>query len=338
MSSPLSPFITSKATIVNLRDLTPTVRQFTLELDHAQTWTPGSHLPVCLDVKGFTTWRHYSLTGATHPRQYQFSVKKLEQGRGGSLALWELHLGDEMLVGQPKNHFPLDATAPAYLLIAGGIGVTPFVSMVQAIKSQSRLQNTPKPLVKMLYGVRSEQELAYVDVFNEHLTADEIHLSLDSLGQRLDFKAHISQMPPLTQAYVCGPQAMLSAVKQAWQACNRPPENLHFETFGTSGAKANEAFDLKVPRHDLSIQVAHDESLLEVLERHGVQTLYDCQRGECGLCAMEVLGVEGEIDHRDVFLTPEEKASNKKICVCVSRVCGTITLDSAYRGDELLSY
>ncbi len=337
MNAPLFQEMNSIAKIVSLRDLTPTVREFTIELERAQAWTPGSHLPVALQVKGFLTWRHYSLTGISHPRRYQFAVKKLEQGRGGSLALWGLHVGDALKVGSPKNHFPLDPSAPAYLLIAGGIGVTPFVSMVHAIKSQSRLHSSSEPQLKMLYGARNLEELAYLEVLKEKMAAHELVVNLDSLDQRFDFRAQILQMPASTQAYVCGPQAMLSAVKEAWLDCNRSLGDLHFETFGTSGAKANEAFSLQVPRHDLSIDVAHDESLLEVLERHGVQTLYDCQRGECGLCAMDVLSVEGEIDHRDVFLTQEEKSSNKKICVCVSRVCGTIILDSAYRGDEIFS-
>jgi vanillate O-demethylase ferredoxin subunit len=199
------------------------------------------------------------------------------------------------------------------------------------------LNKNTEPQIKLLYGARQAQELAYHDVLMKQLKTEELVVSLDSQGERLDFKAQISQLPMSTLAYVCGPQAMLSAVKEAWQACNRPAENLHFETFGTSGAKANEAFKLKVPRHDLDIEVKHDESLLEVLERNGVQTLFDCQRGECGLCAMDVLSLEGEIDHRDVFLTEHEKAGNRKICVCVSRVCGTIILDSAYRGDQIFA-
>lgn len=337
MNTPQNQSLTVQAKIVGLKDLTPTVREFTIEVEHAQFWTPGSHLPVALNVKGFSTWRHYSLTGESHPKQYQFAVKKLEQGRGGSLALWALEVGDTLQVGSPKNHFPINTTADSYLLIAGGIGITPFVSMLQALKAQSRLNKASAPKIKMLFGAKEAQELAYHHILLQQLKQEELVVSLDTHGERFDFKAQISQLPTSTLAYVCGPQAMLSAVKEAWQACNRPLENLHFETFGTSGAKANEAFKLKVPRHDLEIEVKHDESLLEVLERNGVQTLYDCQRGECGLCAMDVLSVEGEIDHRDVFLTEHEKTDNRKICVCVSRVCGTIILDSAYRGDQIFA-
>jgi ferredoxin len=108
---------------------------------------------------------------------------------------------------------------------------------------------------------------------------------------------------------------------------------LRYETFGSSGRFAPQAFRVQVPRQGVDIRVAADESLLDAIELAGVQTLSNCQRGECGLCAMDVLGVEGEIDHRDVFLSAAEKAQNKRICICVSRVLGTITLDCAYRAE-----
>jgi len=238
-------------------------------------------------------------------------------------------------VGTPKNHFSLDLSAPSYVLVAGGIGITPFVSMVEAIKSQCQLHPSRAPQIKMLYGAKDEQELAYIDVFRKNLQATALQVCVDNRGERFDFRAQIEVLPPKTQAYVCGPQAMLSAFKSAWSEEGRALEDLHFETFGTSGAQVNEAFSLKVPRHGVDLVVGQDETLLEVLERNGVQTLYDCQRGECGLCAMDVLALDGVIDHRDVFLSPHEKSSNLKICACVSRVCGTIILDSAYREDEI---
>jgi ferredoxin len=91
---------------------------------------------------------------------------------------------------------------------------------------------------------------------------------------------------------------------------------------------------VRIPRHDLAITVPADCTLLEALDAAGVQTLWDCKRGECGLCVMDVLAVEGEVDHRDVFLSAHEKQSATRICACVSRAVGTLTLDSAYRADS----
>jgi len=96
---------------------------------------------------------------------------------------------------------------------------------------------------------------------------------------------------------------------------------------------AAQAFEVRIPRHDLTIQVPADSTLLDALDAAGVQTLWDCRRGECGLCAMDVLAVDGEIDHRDVFLSAHEKQQSQRICACVSRAVGTVTLDSAWRPD-----
>jgi vanillate O-demethylase ferredoxin subunit len=127
---------------------------------------------------------------------------------------------------------------------------------------------------------------------------------------------------------------MLEAVKRAWHTAGRPIEDLRFETFGSSGRLATQSFQVRIPRHDLAITVPADCTLLEALDAAGVQTLWDCKRGECGLCAMDVLAVDGEIDHRDVFLSEHEKQSTTRICACVSRAVGTLTLDSAYRADS----
>ncbi len=126
---------------------------------------------------------------------------------------------------------------------------------------------------------------------------------------------------------------MLDAAKAAWNTAGRALADLRYETFGSSGRLAPQAFRVLIPRHQLDITVAADCSLLDALDAAGVQTIFDCKRGECGLCAMDVLDVKGEIDHRDVFLSDAEKQQDTCICTCVSRVVGEITLDSSYRPD-----
>jgi ferredoxin len=162
---------------------------------------------------------------------------------------------------------------------------------------------------------------------------DSLKTATAERGGFIDFEAEITQLPPKALMYVCGPVPMLDAARKAWAKTGRPIADLRYETFGSSGRFAPQAFRVKIPRHNLDITVPADNGLLDELEMAGVQAMYDCRRGECGLCAMDVLSVDGEIDHRDVFLSDEEKASNKRICVCVSRVVGEITLDSAYRAD-----
>lgn len=320
-----------QAQVVALRDVTPTVREFELrpESGFAADHEPGAHLQVqVLTAQGRVQTRSYSLVGEGDGRCWRIAVKRLDDGRGGSLAMWRLAVGDRLQVSAPQNHFPLDLSAPGYLLVAGGIGITPLVLMAQRLAAHAKRTGVP---VKMLYGARNADELGYLQHLREALGGDvEAHEG----SAPIDFAAAIAALPPGGQLYTCGPVPMLEAVKRAWHAAGRAIADLRFETFGSSGRLATQSFMVRIPRHDLAITVPADCTLLDALDAAGVQTLSDCRRGECGLCAMDVISVDGEVDHRDVFLSEHEKKSTTRICACVSRAVGTLTLDSAYRADS----
>jgi ferredoxin-NADP reductase len=320
----------SEAHVHALRDVTPTVREITLKpANTASPHQPGSHLQMQVLVGAGAAarpnTRSYSLIGQPDGEFYRIAVKRLDDGRGGSKAMWQLAVGDRLQISEPQNHFPLDLEAPAYLLVAGGIGVTPLVGMAQLLAKRG----SP---VQMLFGARSQAELAYMQLLQTALQG-QMKTTITEKGEFIDFDAEIAKLPPKAQMYLCGPVPMLDAARKAWANAGRPLADLRYEMFGSSGRFAPQAFKVKIPRHNLDITVPAHNGLLDELEMAGVQAIYDCRRGECGLCAMDVIAFKGDIDHRDVFLSDEEKASNKRICVCVSRVVGEITLDSAYRAD-----
>jgi vanillate O-demethylase ferredoxin subunit len=124
---------------------------------------------------------------------------------------------------------------------------------------------------------------------------------------------------------------MLEDAKREWQRSGRPVDQLRFETFGNSGRFASEQFKVKIPRLGREIDVPVNQTMLDALESAGVDMIFDCRKGECGLCALRILEIEGIVDHRDVFFSDEEKAANTKLCTCVSRVIGRITVDTADR-------
>ena len=311
------------AIVTSFRDVTPTVREFCLQpaggvLPHA----PGGHLQLQVLVNSRAQTRSYSLIGQSDASCYRIAVKRLEAGKGGSLAMWRLQAGDRLRITAPQNHFPLDVTAPGYLLVAGGIGITPMVLMAQTLAQRSAN-------VRMLFGARSQAELAFYDVLRE-LLGSSLQTAQADQDEQLEFDKEIAALPQGALMYVCGPLPMLDAARAAWARAGRPLADLRFETFGSSGRFAPEAFQVLIPRHHLNTTVDAQASLLETLEGVGVQAMYGCRRGECGLCAMNVLALDGEIDHRDVFLSEHEKTANQRICVCVSRVLGSVTLESAY--------
>ena len=319
------------ATVRQHRDLSATVREFELRPEGGVLpWTVGSHLNVQVLVDGRPETRSYSLIGLPHAPEaaeaYHIAVKRAEPGRGGSRHMWSLETGAELSIGEPNNHFELPLAAPQYLLVAGGIGITPIVGMALMLAARGAD-------VRMAYAARSAAELVFADTLRAAL-GDRLQTFTDDSGARMDIAAQITALHPQALLLMCGPLPLLDAVRAAWAATPRPAANLRFETFGNSGTVANEAFWVKLPRHGVELQVPADRTLLDVLNDAGIETLFDCKRGECGLCVMDIVSAHGTIDHRDVFFSAHEKRSSQRMCACVSRVSGGgVVLDSAWRSD-----
>lgn len=321
----------AEARIEHTRDLSATVREFTLRpAAGVVPWTVGSHLRVMLSGEGRELLRSYSLVGlpadSVRDGVYRIAVKRVEPSRGGSAFMWRLSAGAVIRIAGPDNHFELPLAAPHTLLVAGGIGITPILGMALTLAAR-------RAALRMVYAARSEAELVYADRLREAL-GDRLACFADSAGTRLDLAAEFAALPAGAQALVCGPAPLLQAAQSAWQAAGRPPEALRFETFGSGGLRGAEPFWVQVAGpQGRRVEVAADQSLLQALAECGVDTMSDCERGECGLCAVDVLELHGEIDHRDVFLSAHEKAQNTRMCACVSRVRGGIVIDTGYRAD-----
>ena len=185
--------IWSEARVHALRDVTPTVREITLKpVQGAWLHQPGGHLQMQVLVsQGVTSRPHtrsYSLIGQPDGEFYRIAVKRLDEGRGGSKAMWQLAVGDRLRISEPQNHFPLDLAAPAYLLVAGGIGVTPLVGMAQVLAKRG----AP---VHMLFGARTLAELAYLEPLQSVLK-DHIKSAIAEKGEFIDFEAEIAKLPP----------------------------------------------------------------------------------------------------------------------------------------------
>jgi len=319
------------ATLRATRDLTPTVREFEFVPESAEVpaWTPGSHLQLRVQIGARQEIRSYSLTGAGDGGALRIAVKHLPPGnggRGGSHYLWSLVPGARVMVSAPANHFELDHRAPQVLLVAGGIGVTPLVGMARQLAARGAD-------VAMRYAARSSAELAYGELLRETL-GERLQTRCSDAGRSLDFAAEFDALRPGAQVYLCGPAPMMEAARRAWTQAGRPPADLRFETFGNSGRHAAQAFTVRLPRHGRDIEVPADRSLLDVLEAEGIEVLNECRRGECGLCVLDVVSHTGSIDHRDVFLSAEQKAEDTRLCACVSRAAGpgaVLVLDTAWR-------
>jgi ferredoxin-NADP reductase len=290
----------------------------------AQPYTPGSHIEVAVRIAGTTSTRCYSLVGeAPAAGALRIAVKRLEDSRGGSRFMWSLRPGATLRISAPRNHFELQLGAAEYLLIAGGIGITPLYGMTEQL-SRSGAK------FRLLYAGRARAEMAYLSELERRLGA-RLSASVSEEGTRVDLAAEIERLDREGEIYVCGPLGLMQAARRAWLAAGRRQERFRLETFGASGQQRAHPFEVEVRDHRRVLQVARDQSLLDALGAAGIDVPGHCRRGECGLCAVQVLQVDGVLDHRDVFLSDQEKARGKALCACVSRAVGRLAIDTGYR-------
>jgi vanillate O-demethylase ferredoxin subunit len=274
---------------------------------------PGSHMNFAVTIDGRRVVRTYSCI-PPQDGHLAVAVKLHPHSRGGSRFMWGLKPGDSIELTLPENRFELSWRAPHYLLIAGGIGITPIYGMAKALHKRGA------PL-RMAYAAQSRSAMPFLAELTALFGSQLEIFPLDE-GRMLNIADEIAALSSDGEFYVCGPLGLLAAVKQAWAAAGRPVSRLRYEVFGDNGKFAEAPFQVRDANHGISVEVRADQTLLEALIAAGVPMIYDCERGECGLCAVRIVELDGEVDHRDVFLSDEEKAGNVRMCACVSRLPG----------------
>jgi ferredoxin-NADP reductase len=273
-------------------------------------WTPGAHIDLMCNA---SLVRQYSLCGSpTDTNTWRIAVLRDPQSRGGSVFVHdELHAGSLVRVRGPRNHFPI-VSAPRYQFIAGGIGITPMLPMIEAAEAAGAHWH-------LAYGGRTRDSMAFV----EHLSAYGERVTIwpqDEQGL-LDLNGILGSPSEDTLVYCCGPEALLSAVEGA--CASWPTGALHVERFAAKpGAdeptpEALESFEVLCQRSGITVTVPAGQSVFEVLEDAGVGVLGSCMEGICGTCEAAV--IEGTPHHRDSVLTADERACNDAMMLCVSR-------------------
>jgi vanillate O-demethylase ferredoxin subunit len=276
----------------------------------------GSHIDV--HVPGGPV-RQYSLSnihGANPASRghYRIAVLREPASRGGSAGMHEkVNEGDLLTIGEPRNHFPLH-DAPRSLLLAGGIGVTPILCMAQRLAAWGAE-------FEMHYCTRSPARTAFRDEIAASAFANRVHFHHDDgdEAQKLRAAELLAHPAPGTQVYVCGPGGFIEHVMGVAKAQGWPSNQLHTEYFTAAAqdTSGDQPFQVKLTSTGQTYAVPKDRSVIETLRAHGVEVMTACEQGVCGTCLTRVL--EGTPDHRDVYLTDEEKAAGDQFLPCCSR-------------------
>jgi ferredoxin-NADP reductase len=302
--------------------LSSTIREIHLQADTGTllpAFSPGSHVVLNLPLPTGTRQNAYSLTSSPFDRSlYRIAVRRQAESRGGSHWLHDqLTPGQYLTIETPCNYFPLrrPAQGAPLLLIAGGIGITPFMAFLQT-------EQPGAGDLQLHYAFRDRADTAYLEWLKWRLD-DDLYCYEAQAGMRLDLAALLADQRAGTQVYVCEPSSLINAVCDAAKALGWPDNRVQYERF--SAPSDGPAFRVRLQRSGRSIEVAAGESLLEALEREQVSVRKMCRSGVCGECRTPLLG--GQADHQDLFLSDEEKAGQCAIMPCVSR---------AAAGSELL--
>lgn len=301
------------ATVVSTTALTDRIHRIVLAPDRARPVAPGAHLDVRLDLNGAAVTRSYSIVdAAADGSEVAVSVFRSDTSRGGAAIMHALEPGDRVEITEPLQDFPFRASARPVVLLAGGVGITAILGMARAARAAGSDY-------RLVYCGRGLAHMAYVEALaTEHRERLELHVR--DRGTTLDVLALVAGLPDDAELYMCGPIRLMDAVRRAWEDGGRPRSSLRFETFGNSGWFDAVPFRVRIPATGLECLVSPHQTLLEALEEAGADPMYDCRKGECGLCEARVIALDGTIDHRDVFYSERQRDAETKICPCVSRV------------------
>jgi len=284
-------------------------------------FTAGSHIDIHLS-NGMI--RSYSLVNdQSETNRYVIAVNKDPASRGGSKFIHDsMRVGDIITISHPRNNFALHEDASRSVLIAGGIGITPLLSMIR------RLETLGRPW-ELFYAARTRFTAAFLDELNT--LRPNVHLNLhvnfdqEPSGRMLDLRTILSNVPTDAHLYCCGPIPMLEAFEAA--TADRPSAHVHVEYFKAREKPAAEGgFEVKLARSKRTISVQQGKTILDALLDAGITANYACAEGVCGTCETKV--IEGIPDHRDLFLSKEEQSENKTIMICCSgSKSSTLVLD-----------
>jgi dimethylamine monooxygenase subunit B len=294
----------------DIETLSLRVKKFTLASDDRSplpAFSAGSHINLRLETPERRFHNSYSLIGtADRTSAWQIAVQLADDSRGGSRFLHDLEpASTRILSSLPTNSFPLVRKARHHVFIAGGIGITPFLTLIEDAASTSW---------ELHYAVRCRHTAAFCDQLAQ-AWPDRVRIYSSDQNDRLDVKAVLQNQPLGTHVYVCGPERLISATIDSGRALGWLERYIHFEHF--QSGSVGEAFEVELARSGRTIRIESGMSLLEGLEAAGIDMNYSCRGGACGACETSV--VSGLPDHRDHYLPEEARKLGKTIMPCVSR-------------------
>jgi vanillate O-demethylase ferredoxin subunit len=305
-------------TVIEARAETAQIRSLRLapaDGGRLPAWQPGAHVNVLLPSGDE---RSYSLIHVTadpqmmvEPQEYLLAVRLEPASTGGSAYIHSLKIGDVVTIRPPTNNFRLEPAAQAVVLVAGGIGITPMLAMAGELEAR-------RHPYRFFYAGRRRRDMAFLA---EAQALAGVKLTVhadDENGGVFDLAGLMNSLGDGEPLYLCGPTGMIEAAIATAARLGWRERRLRFEIFDKPQPRQGDsAFEVVLQHSGKRFTVPPDKTILDVLIEAGEDPIFDCKRGECGICQIGV--ISGDVDHRDYCLSDAEKAANRTMQICVSR-------------------
>lgn len=311
-----NPYEMFNVRVTAVEQATPLIKRFTLARDDGAAmpaFTGGSHIIVQMQgADGSQFSNAYSLmSDPRDTRSYQIGVRLEEQSKGGSAFMHQqVEVGSTLTISSPNNLFALDPNAGRHVLIAGGIGITPFLAQLHELEGGDTDY-------ELHYAFRSPEHGAFQDDLSSGPHAGRTRFYIDSLGRKLDLAALCAGLTEDAHLYVCGPKPLIDAVIATAAKAGIAEQRVHWEQFAATPA-TGAAFTVVLARSGQELLVEEGMTILQAIQKSkaaNVECL--CREGVCGTCETRI--IDGEAEHFDQYLSDEEKAAQQSLMVCVSR-------------------
>lgn len=296
-------------------DLTDKIRSFTLRAENGGAlakFTAGAHIAVSLHLPGgrAATRKYSILSDPAQSSQYEIAVLRELDGSGGSQYMHtRVTVGQILEISEPVNHFPLSIIATHNVLLAGGIGVTPLLSMLYSLCHRGAS-------FEVHYAARTKEDHIYKERIQTLAGRKAYFYHSEGIGKRrLDLKDICTRLELGTHLYACGPTRFYETLNALVKEEVIPADALHHEHFGVQREQNKTETMAELSKSGRNVLIQKNQAIIDALTQSGISVTYDCMRGECGMCAVSYWG--GEVEHRDYCLSDE--ARNHRVCLCVSK-------------------
>lgn len=297
-------------------------------LQSLYTFKAGQYITLKTSIDGTEIRRDYSLSSTPNSGDLTITIKAIEGGLFSTYANTKLNIGDQLEVGTPKGRFVFEdsSTSKSVVAFAAGSGITPIMSITKTL-----LESNIKNRLTLVYGNKSPNDTIFLEALHqlEKHYSDQLKVHYvfsqsnedKALFGRIDkgIVNHICKaVVPLSKVdafYLCGPEGMISTVRETLEGKGVDSTQIHFELFTSSAIEPDQhietankdetAITVLVDDEESHFSMTQNMTVLEAALKQDIDVPYSCQGGVCSSCIGRITEGQARM-HQNTVLTDSE--------------------------------